>query len=192
MKNAPDIFSGAFLSDMLVSPEEYLQNHHITGWYDFCRHYTAETIFTTEDAHFDTLTSQLKWPGYFVKDYVKSLNTSRGSLAANADEIREIIRLIFRYRGQIEGGISLRHYEYYKTDSERRYFVLNGQAFSADDNIPPVVREIADIITTPFFSVDITENTAGELRLIEIGDGQVSDIKEWDTEKFITLFSGAD
>ncbi|WP_341261903.1 ATP-grasp domain-containing protein [Morganella morganii] len=178
--------------NMLVSPEEYLQNHHITGWYDFCRHYTAETIFTTEDADFDTLTSQLKWPGYFVKDYVKSLTTSRGSLAANADEIREIIRLIFRYQGQIEGGISLRHYEYYKTDSERRYFVLNGQAFSADDNIPPVVQEIADIITTPFFSVDITENTAGELRLIEIGDGQVSDIKEWDTEKFITLFSGAD
>ncbi|MEA1625096.1 hypothetical protein RPN16_26480, partial [Salmonella enterica] len=71
--------------NMLVSPEEYLQNHHITGWYDFCRHYTAETIFTTEDADFDTLTSQLKWPGYFVKDYVKSLTTSRGSLAANAD-----------------------------------------------------------------------------------------------------------
>ncbi|MBW4180053.1 ATP-grasp domain-containing protein [Morganella morganii] len=70
--------------------------------------------------------------------------------------------------------------------------MLNGQAFSADDNIPPVVRKIADIITTPFFSVDITENTTGELRLIEIGDGQVSDIKEWDTEKFITLFSGAD
>ena len=178
--------------NMLTSPEEYLRNHHITGWYDTCRCYTAETIFTSEDADFDALTAQLKWPEYFVKDYVKSLTTSRGSLAANADEIREIIRLILRYREQIEGGISLRHCEYYNTDSERRYFVLNGQIFSADDNIPPVVREIADIITTPFFSVDITENTAGELRLIEIGDGQVSDIKEWSTEKFVALFSGAD
>nr|UKE84930.1 ATP-grasp domain-containing protein [Pectobacterium sp. PL152] len=34
----------------------------------------------------------------------------------------------------------------------------------------------------------MAENTAGELRLIEIGDGQVSDIKEWNVDKFLQMF----
>jgi ATP-grasp domain, R2K clade family 3 len=33
------------------------------------------------------------------------------------------------------------------------------------------------IIDAPFYSVDVVENLAGELRLVELGDGQVSDKK---------------
>ena len=125
---------------------------------------------------------------YFVKDYVKSLTTSRGSVAINADEIREIIKSIEHYRGKIEGGISLRRFEDLIKDSERRYFVLNGKAFSADDTLPDRVLEIAQRINAPFFSIDIAVNNAGQLRLIEIGDGQVSDIKEWPVERFVQIF----
>lgn len=173
---------------MLESPEDYIRNHHISGWYERCKTYTPETIITTSDADFESLTSQLQWPAYFVKDYVKSLTTSRGSVAKDPEEIREILRLIAHFRGSLEGGVSLRRYEKFINNSERRYFVLNGQVFSADDRIPERVREIALCIDTLFYSVDIAENSEGELRLVEIGDGQVSDIKEWEVEKLIAAF----
>ncbi|OBU11284.1 hypothetical protein AYY17_00565 [Morganella psychrotolerans] len=176
-------------STMLSSADDYIRNHHITGWYECCREFTPETVITSVDADFEEVTRNLRWPAYFVKDYVKSLTTNRGSIAKNADEIREIIKLIAHYRGEIEGGICLRHIEYFIENTERRYFVLNKIIYSADDNIPPIVYDIADKINTPFFSVDITENTAGELRLIEIGDGQVSDIKEWDIARFILMLN---
>ncbi|GAA0332068.1 ATP-grasp domain-containing protein [Morganella psychrotolerans] len=174
---------------MLSSVDDYIRNHHITGWYERCREFTPETVITSADANFDELICDLQWPAYFVKDYVKSLTTNRGSIAENADEIREIIKLIAHYRGEIEGGVCLRHIEYFIENTERRYFILNKIVYSADNNIPHIVYDIADKINTPFFSVDIAENTESELRLIEIGDGQVSDIKEWDMEKFISMLN---
>lgn len=172
---------------MLESPEEYIRNHHITGWYERCKAYTPETVITTPDADFETLTSQLQWPAYFVKDYVKSLTTSRGSVAKDAGEIREILKLIAHFRGEIEGGVSLRCFETFVNNSEHRYFVLNGRVFSADERVPELVNKIAQCVDTPFYSIDVAENSVGELRLVEIGDGQVSDIKEWEVEKFIAV-----
>lgn len=174
--------------EMLESPEEYIRNHHIVGWYDQCKRYTPDTILTTDDNDFDALTAKLQWPAYFVKDYVKSLTTSRGSIAKNAKEIKEIIQLIAHFRGEIEGGVCLRYFENILAHTERRYFVLNKQVFSADDYIPELIREISRCIDTPFFSIDVAKNSEGNLRLIEIGDGQVSDIKEWSVEKFINIF----
>ncbi len=78
---------------MLESPDDYTRNHHITGWYEQCKAFTPETVITTPDADYDDLINRLQWPAYFVKDFVKSLTTSRGSVAHNAEEIREVIRL---------------------------------------------------------------------------------------------------
>lgn len=174
--------------DMLVSLENYLSSHHITGWYNSCHKYTPETVFLRENDALDPVVDQLKWPAYFVKDYVKSLTTSRGSIAINAEEIREIIDAIKQFRGDIEGGISLRKVEDIIKTSERRYFSLKNKVYSSDDIVPDLVVEIAQHIRSPFFSIDMAENASGELRLIEIGDGQVSDTKEWNVDKFIQLF----
>ncbi|WP_241165646.1 ATP-grasp domain-containing protein [Serratia marcescens] len=92
------------------------------------------------------------------------------------------------YRGELEGGVSLRRFENLFDDSERRYFSLNGQVFSADGEIPDIVHQIASRIKTPFYSIDIAKNANGELRLIEIGDGQVSDTKEWSVADLVTAF----
>lgn len=173
---------------MLESPEDYLRNHHITGWYERCKTYTPETIITKPDVDFEHLINQLQWPAYFVKDYVKSLTTSRGSVAKNAEEIKEILKLLVHFRGSLEGGVSLRRFEKFVDNTERRYFVLNKQVFSADDLIPEKVIEISRCVDTPFYSIDVAENFAGELRLVEIGDGQVSDIKKWKVEKLINVF----
>jgi hypothetical protein len=109
-------------------------------------------------------------------------------VAKDAQEVAEILSLIVHFRGSVEGGVSLRRVEEFVNNTERRYFSLNGRVFSSDDQIPEFVYEIARCVETPFYSIDIVENTQGELRLVEIGDGQVSDIKEWEAEKLIEAF----
>ncbi|MBK5072993.1 ATP-grasp domain-containing protein [Budviciaceae bacterium CWB-B4] len=174
---------------LLTSVDAYLNCHHLVGWYSLCQNFTPKTVIVSADADFDTLVKQLQWPAYFVKDYVKSLTTTRGSVAHDAKEIQEVINLLKQYRGQIEGGICLRHFEHFDQQSERRYFVLKGQVYSSDNHIPMLVTEIAKRIESPFFTIDMVINDAGELRLIEIGDGQVSDIKEWSVERFVQILN---
>ncbi|MDU7369832.1 MAG: ATP-grasp domain-containing protein [Klebsiella michiganensis] len=98
-----------------------------------------------------------------------------------------ILAHIKQYRGEIEGGVVLRKVEDLKPETERRYFSFYGNVYSADDVIPAIVHEIAKHIGSPFFSIDMVETASSNLRLIEIGDGQVSDIKEWDVQKFVKM-----
>jgi len=44
--------------------------------------------------------------------------------------------------------------------------------------VPKIVQTIAPRIDSPFFSVDVVLSTDGTPRLIELGDGQVSDRKQ--------------
>jgi hypothetical protein len=68
--------------------------------------------------------------------------------------------------------------------------VLNGIAYARDGIVPEVVQIIAARIRSPFFSVDIVLNSDGHPRLIELGDGQVSDKKKWLADRFAAIFVG--
>jgi hypothetical protein len=97
-----------------------------------------------------------------------------------------------KFRGTIEGGICGRRVEDFVADSERRYFVINGRAFAANshEEIPSIVEECAKRIKSQFFSVDVVERRDGVKRIVEIGDGQVSDLVEWTAERFAKLWLG--
>jgi hypothetical protein len=98
-----------------------------------------------------------------------------------------------KYRGEIEGGICVRKVEDFVQESERRYFVLNGVAYAADSDHPTlaIVQECADRIPAKFFSVDVVQRADGVWRLVEIGDGQVSDLVGWPPEKFAEIWRNA-
>lgn len=176
---------------MLVSADAYKKCHYLPEWYELCRGLTPQTIFCARDEDFASRLASAGWSAYFVKDYVKSLTTSRGSVAHSAAEVVEVVDLLERYRGRIEGGVCIREFEHLVPDTEERYFVLNGRAEARDYIVPPIVHDIAGRIASPFFSVDTVLNTAGELRLIEIGDGQVSDRKKWTASRFVEMLGTA-
>lgn len=175
----------------LVSASDYRSCHHLPGWYETCKQWTPETIFLQRDSDFRRALDGLNWPAYFVKDYVKSLTTSRGSVAKDAKEVAEIVTLIEQYRGMIDGGVCVRRFESLLPNTEERYFVFKGTAYGRAGLVPDLVDKIATAIASPFFSVDTVLSTDGNLRLIEIGDGQVSDRKLWSTETFAKMFSTA-
>jgi len=175
----------------ITSYDNYIQCHHLPSWYSKCVEYTAETFFFADDSMLEDNILNLDWDAYFVKDYVKSNSTERGSIAFTAVEVLEIVALIKKYRGEIEGGIAIRRVEDYQPESEVRYFIFNGIAYSPNDNIPTIVQDISKIINAPFYSVDLIKRGDGVYRLVELGDGQVSDKKTWDIEVFIKMLNSA-
>jgi hypothetical protein len=131
----------------------------------------------------------LGWAQFFIKDYVKSLKTSRGSIISDPPKIRSLLAEMQRVRGEIEGGLCVRQVEDFMPESERRYFVLNGRAYSADNSeIPATVREVAGKIPSPFFSIDAIVRRDHVMRIVEIGDGQVSDLTGWTPLQFAGIW----
>ncbi|WP_397458347.1 ATP-grasp domain-containing protein [Pseudomonas asplenii] len=167
-----------------TSVEQYRHCHHLPQWYPLLAEHTSETRVLAPDADFVQALSGLNWPGYFIKDYVKSLNTAGGSLVETPEQIQTVVNLMKQYRGQIEGGICVRKREDYREETERRYFVFQGQALSEDGEVPDLVEACARLIQSPFFSVDVVLRADGVLRIVELGDGQVSDRKTWPAATF--------
>jgi hypothetical protein len=177
---------------LFTSTEQYLAAHHIPKWYPYIKDLTPETVFLPTDANLSAELKALGWDKFIIKDYVKSLKTATGSIISDPDMADEVAAQMKHFRGTIEGGFSIRRYEELLPEAEKRYFVLSGEAFGPTDGepIPDIVRECAKRLTqfSPFFSIDISKRADGELRVVEIGDGGVSDIVGWTVERFAEIF----
>lgn len=175
-------------ASLLTSTDHYQHCHYLPEWYGQCRDLTPRTVILAKDANFEAELAGLGWAAYFIKDYVKSLTTQRGSVAATTSDIKDIISQIEKFRGGIEGGICVREYEDLIPESEERYFIYQKMAFSRNGVVPDICHDIASRIDCPFYSADIVSDRQGRLRLIELGDGQVSDLKKWPASEFVNIF----
>lgn len=175
-----------------ASPSEYVATHHLPNWYPLVRDYTPETVFLDIDSNLVGPLEHLGWPRFFVKDHVKSLKTSVGSMIDRPEQIELVVSEMQKYRGMIEGGLCIRRVEDFEEGSERRYFVLDRESHAANerDPVPDVVRRCTGVIPSPFYSVDVATRTDGAERIVELGDGQVSDRVGWSLERFVSLFRG--
>lgn len=174
----------------LVSADAYLASHHLPNWYPLVAELTPDTRVLALDADWESELRSLGWAAFFIKDYVKSLKTSRGSIVRDPSEIGAVVEEMERFKGEIEGGLCVRRVEPFITDSERRYFVLDGKAFSPDDGpVPELVLQAARRIPSTFFSVDVIRREDGALRIVEVGDGQVSDLVGWSVDAFVRMWT---
>jgi hypothetical protein len=165
----------------------YLSTHHLPNWYSVISEFTPETRTFSATADLAAELRSLAWPAYFIKDYVKSLKTSVGSVISSPEQAVTVAAEMLRFRGTIEGGFCVRRVESFLTETEQRYFVFNSVPHSASGTIPPIVSECAQRIGSRFFSVDVVQRDDGVSRVVEIGDGQVSDLVGWTTEQFVSI-----
>lgn len=174
----------------LTSDEEYLATHYLPNWYPLIKDLTPETKIYAADDDLETELKRLDWERFFIKDYVKSLKTSIGSIIDRPEQINRVLVEIKKYRGTIEGGVCVRRVEDFITETEQRYFVIQQQAFAADpqQTIPDIVKQCAEKINSNFFSVDVIQRRDKTLRIVEIGDGQVSDLVGWAIARFIQIW----
>jgi hypothetical protein len=177
----------------VASPEDYLATHHLPNWYPIVKNYTPETAFLDTGADLASELRRLGWEKFFVKDHVKSLKTPIGSIIEDPEQIEMVVSEMEKSRGFIEGGLCIRRVEDFIAGSERRYFVLNRTPYAAEPGaaIPEPVVLCAGAIPSLFFSVDIARRADGVERIVEIGDGQVSDLVGWSLERFVEIWSDA-
>jgi hypothetical protein len=174
----------------MTSPDKYVAAHYLPNWYPLIEEFTPETQIMADSPDAESALRSIGWEAYFVKDFVKSLKTARGSIVRDPSELVEVLAEMRRIRGEIEGGICVRRVEKYLPDSERRYFVLRGCAHDSDGSpVPEIVHAVAGRVPLPFFSVDVAVRSDGVLRVVEIGDGQVSDIVGWSPGAFAAIWN---
>lgn len=170
-------------SALVVDVSHYHASHYLSHWYEELKDLTPLTVFTNEENLAQTV-HNLKWSQYFIKDEVKSLTTQRGSVATSLTDIQHILVELKKYR-TIEGQLALREVHDFINDTEQRYFSVNGQVFSNTGNISDLVTEVARRMKhLSFISIDTIMDSHGKEWLVEIGDGQVSGLKEWSLDNF--------
>jgi hypothetical protein len=173
----------------LTDLKAYLSTHHFPNWYPLIKDFTPETKILGLDQNLEQELQKIGWKEFFVKDYVKSLKTSTGSRITRPEDIQKLVSEMKTFRGQIEGGICVRKVESFLPETETRYFVFNGNAHSPNGIVPEIVNECAQRIKSPFFSVDVIQRDDGLLRVVEVGDGQVSDLVGWTPGQFAKIFN---
>ncbi|MBP9902829.1 MAG: ATP-grasp domain-containing protein [Verrucomicrobia bacterium] len=173
----------------VTDSQTYLASHHLPNWYPALSDLTPETRVYPPDCDLETELRALDWPEYFIKDYVKSLKTSIGSRISMPEHVTVVVSDMRRFRGVIEGGFCVRRVENFLPNTERRYFVLDGVRYAALGEAPPIVHECAKRLRSRFYSVDVVQRIDGGLRVVEVGDGQVSDLVGWTPEQFVSRFT---
>jgi len=168
----------------LTDIKTYLSTHYLPNWHSLIAEFTPETRIFPSDTELGTALRSLGWKEYFIKDYVKSLKTSIGSRISNPEQAATVAAEMQQSRGRIEGGFCVRQVEEFLPKTEKRFFVVDSIPCSIDDDVPGIVLECARRIQSRFFSVDVIQRADGKLRIVEIGDGQVSDITGWTPECF--------
>lgn len=174
----------------LTSSEQYQRTHHLPFWYPLLKEHTPESRFFENAREAIQCMQDVSWKAFFVKDWVKSLSTGRGPVAHRLSEIADIEQQMRHFRGGIEGGLCVREFEPLEANTEERCFVVDGKVFlrpGVAENHPEVARLAhfaAQKVDALFFSVDIALHEKGKPRIIELGDGQVSDLKKWNLEEF--------
>jgi hypothetical protein len=173
-----------------TSHQEYLNTHYLPNWYKLIQEFTPLTkIYETEE-NLEIELKKLNWQSYFIKDYVKSLKTATGSIIDRPEKIQIILAEMKKYRGTIEGGICVRQVENFIPESEQRYFVIKQKIFAVDRDreIPNIVIECSQRIKSNFFSIDLINSHDGNQRIVEIGDGQVSDLVGWSIARYLEIW----
>lgn len=176
-------------ADPLISSEAYLASHHLPNWYPLIKDLTPETRIFPADCDLEAELRALDWPEYFIKDYVKSLKTAVGSRISRPEQVTAVIEDMHRFRGTVEGGFCVRRVEPFRPETERRYFVADGIPYAASGEVPSTLHECGKRLTQRFYSVDVVQRNDGRLRIVEVGDGQVSDLVGWTPDQFTRVLA---
>ncbi len=174
---------------LITTKDQYEAAHHLPSWVDKLEGLTPKThVFKNKTAAIEFV-SHNDGHKFFVKDFVKSMRGVDSSIVSHKEELIEFIDNVTFFRGIIEGGLCLREIETFQEDTEERFFVYNGKIHSNGVDIPDIVKQVSDIIDLPFITIDIVLNEKNEWRVVEVGDGQVSDSKKWNMINFPKVFS---
>lgn len=170
--------------------EEYKTAHELPGWYDALAVATPSSVWT-EGPDLDALESLFDRLGggpVVLRDYVKSMKHywSEAAYIPSREAVRQVAERFLDLRDDaFTGGFVLRQFEEF-TGAEARTWWIGGRCSlvtphpDTPDELPTgldlvEVEPLVANLSLPFVTVDLVRRTDGAWRIVELGDGQVSD-----------------
>lgn len=173
--------------------EEYRVAHELPGWYEALRPLTPESAWTDglDLPGLDALADHLGGGPAVLRDFVKSMKHYWDEAAfildvADRAAVRRVAERFLELRGDaFTGGFVLRRFEEF-TGAEARTWWIGGRCAlvtphpDTPDQLPDgldlvEVEPLVANLSLPFVTVDLVRRTDGTWRIVELGDGQVSD-----------------
>ncbi|MCX4093884.1 ATP-grasp domain-containing protein [Nocardia sp. alder85J] len=177
-----------------TAPEQYRRAHELPGWYAALSGLTPRTVWTAGDgdAQFDRARDELGSGPAVLRDYTKSMKHYWREAVyipelADAPAARQVAHRFRELRGEdMTGGFVLRQFEHFTTAEVRTWWIdghcaLIGPHPDTPDVLPAPEVDFAALggpiatLSLPFVTADFARRSDGAWRVIELGDGQVSD-----------------
>jgi hypothetical protein len=200
---------------LVVAPDAYEYAHHLPGWYPDFQGVTAQTLWTASadpGAAREALRGLPDGPAV-VKDYVKSAK-HRWKEACFIPDVRDedaamtvICAFLAEQDGDLNGGVVLRAFRPYPSRGveartgmplidERRTFLWRGEPLAILGDEPalfqaPALRDAVARLRSPFVSLDLARLADGRWEVVEVGDGQVSGLRDTAPERFFSALKAA-
>lgn len=177
MLTAAEYAALAALTPLLVSPALYQVSHYATGWVEALAPFTPASIITPVNEAGTQVQRLLQTQGRcFVKGLTKSFG--KDSIITS---FADFARLRDEQALADEELLLVRTFVVLAERAEERYFAVQGRVYGAAGR--PFPAALAPAVTQLharwFYTLDVAYTQQGQPLLIEIGDGQVSDTKEW-------------
>jgi hypothetical protein len=177
-----------------TSADAYRAAHELPGWFEAVKTFTAETVWTNSSSldELDGARRRLVAGPAMIRDFVKSEKHywDEAAFIPDVTDSRAARAVATRLRqlraGDFTGGFVLRRFEVY-VSSEARTWWIDGRCAMVTAHPdtpdtqpegfvePPGLAHAISSIGLPFVTADLAQREDGVWRLIEIGDGQVSD-----------------
>ena len=185
---------------LCTSAEQYRRAHELPGWYAGFASVTPPTVWldcapgqVPEPAALAAAAARLPAGAGIVKDFVKSRKHDWEEAChlpdlADAAAVRSVVsRFVELQEDSLAGGIVLRGFEEFRrATGEARVWWLDGRPVltTAHPDTPelrpePPLEAVAPLVAAlgcRFVSTDLAQRTDGVWRVVEVGDGQVSDL----------------
>lgn len=174
--------------------EQYRRAHELPGWYDALAEFTPASVWTVgaDRDDFAAAASALGPGPAVVRDYSKSMKHYWHEATyvpdlADADGAWAVARRLHELRGDdFTGGFVLRRFEPFAGPEVRTWWIDGACRLvtahpDTPEQAPPDDLSVAAFAPAvaatglPFVTVDLARRTDGAWRIVELGDGQVSD-----------------
>ena len=167
----------AALTPLLVPVEQYLASHRADGWYAALAGFTPKSVFVAANAASAPIAALLASSD---RCFVKGLSKSFGASSV-VHSLAEFETLLHQHSVPADEKLFVREFVPLSTQPEQRFFAVRDQAFGATDQpFPDLLKPALSALQSRwFYTVDVAHTPQGQPIIIEVGDGQVSDTKEW-------------
>lgn len=197
-----DALAGRGVS-LRVAATAYRAAHELPGWYAAMAQVTPDSVWTPWQPfepptveQVQVLVAPLGGGPAIVKDYVKSRKHEWAEacfipdLADVAHTHRVVSRMVALQEDFLQGGIVVRRFEHFARWEDRtveaRVWWVHGEPVltgphpdTPELSCEPDLAAIAPLVAAfghPFVTTDVAQRDDGAWRVVELGDGQVSDL----------------